>query len=371
MNIQRFKIYWSLVYKKPLYLLNAFLAAILTNYLLTLQPGLLKIFIREATKGEDTEHLFKIAYFMIAALFLAFIFDTIEVTTSMLFRVNIEKKLRLIHYKYSIKRELKDISFPLQQGILGLTKFTLLSSLDLYVSLTNIVIVLYFIFTSDPIIGGIVALIVLILVIFSIPTIRGLGKISKNNEKLKTSCLQTFSKTDVPSYNDKLIKMQREEVKRFKNDTILVLSNFLIFKITPTIILFSYIYQKSTDFGELASLFLYFGLLFKPYKKLMKIIRHSTLFFTQAELFKDDIEHAIKTDEVLSSIPKGLVCILVNGPVQQKYNFDELRKSSQKELVFYQVTDNTNIHHSDFVLTRDYKLTSTAKFLWAKKNEAI
>ena len=123
MIINRFKIYWSLVLKHPLYFINAYIAAIFTNYLLTLQPGFLKVFINEATKGSLKEHLLVITYFMIGALLLAFIFDTIQVSTSMLFKINIEKKLRLIHFKYAKNRSLKDITFPIQRGIFGLTEF--------------------------------------------------------------------------------------------------------------------------------------------------------------------------------------------------------------------------------------------------------
>ena len=188
MIFHRFKIYWSLVLKHPLYFINAYIAAILTNYLLTLQPGFLKVFINDATKGSLKEHLLVITYFMIGALLLAFIFDTIQVSTSMLFKINIEKKLRLIHYRYAKNRSLKDISFPIQRGIFGLTEFCLLTSLDFLISITNIAIVLFFIFSSNPTIGAIVGFLVVTLLLATFPTIKKLGKISKEKEKIKTKC---------------------------------------------------------------------------------------------------------------------------------------------------------------------------------------
>ena len=220
MIFHRFKIYWSLVLKHPLYFINAYIAAIFTNYLLTLQPGFLKVFINEATKGSLKEHLLVITYFMIGALLLAFIFDTIQVSTSMLFKVSIEKKLRLIHFKYARNRSLKDIGFPIQRGLFGLTEFCLLTSLDFLISVTNISIVLFFIFSSNPFIGGVVSFLVLTLLIFTFPTIKKLGNIAKEKEKLKTKCISEYSSTNVSTYEGYLNEIQKKESKRFKHDDI-------------------------------------------------------------------------------------------------------------------------------------------------------
>ena len=100
--------------------------------------------------------------------------------------------------------------------------------------------------------------------------------------------------------------MQKNECSRFSIETLLVFSNFFIFKLTPAFILFSFIFEKNSDYGELASLFLYFGLLYLPYKNTTKIIKRSTLFFTQAEIFKDDIERAILIDKKIKFLPRAL-----------------------------------------------------------------
>jgi len=364
--INRFKIYWSLVLKHPLYFINAYIAAIFTNYLLTLQPGFLKVFINEATKGSLKEHLLVITYFMIGALVLAFIFDTIQVSTSMLFKVSIEKKLRLIHFKYARNRSLKDITFPIQRGIYGLTEFCLLTSLDFLISITNISIVLFFIFSSNPIIGGGVGLLVSVLLIATFPTIKRLGKISKEKEKLKTKCIAEYEGSTTSVYEGHLNEIQSKESKRFKHDTVLVFSSFLIFKLTPAFILFAYIFQKNNDYGELASLFLYFGLLYGPYKKMTSIIRQSTLFFTQAELFKDDIEQAIKIDKILKKIPKGIVCI-----IDDKMNTKEDSPGPADKLKTYRSNNIEHISKSDFVLTPELNLMITPKYLMEIKNGSV
>jgi ABC-type multidrug transport system fused ATPase/permease subunit len=365
----RFKIYWSLVLKHPLYFINAYIAAILTNYLLTLQPGFLKVFINEATKGSLKEHLLVITYFMIGALLLAFIFDTIQVSTSMLFKINIEKKLRLIHYRYAKNRSLKDISFPIQRGIFGLTEFCLLTSLDFLISITNIAIVLFFIFSSNPTIGAIVGFLVVTLLLATFPTIKKLGKISKEKEKIKTKCIAEYESSNISSYEKYLNDIQRKESKRFKHDTVLVFSSFLIFKLTPSFILFAYIFQKNNNYGELASLFLYFGLLYGPYKKMTSIIKQSTLFFTQAEIFKDDIEQAIKIDKILKKLPTGVVCII--DECFPSSNHNEQVSNSTKELKTFRSNNFEDISKSDFVLTQDLRLMTTPKYLLEKKSGSI
>ena len=288
---------------------------------------------------------------MISALALAFIFDTIQVSTSMLFKVNIEKKLRSIHFKYAKNRKLKDITFPIQRGLYGLTEFSLLTSLDLLISLTNIGIVLFFIFSSNPLIGSVVGALVLVLIFATFPAIKKLGEISKEKEKIKSKCLIDYETASLDDYDKNLQLIQQKETSRFTFDTILVFSSFLIFKLTPAFILFAYIFQKNNNYGELASLFLYFGLLYGPYKKLISIIRQSTLFFTQAEIFKDDIERAIKIDKKVKKIPRGIICIVYKESKENEEKiFDEQIQSSKHGTMTIRTNSISDIKKSDFVL---------------------
>ena len=372
MILKKIKIYWSLALKHPLYFFNAYLAAVLTNYLLTLQPGFLKVFINQGTNGATRDHLLVITFFMMGSLALAFIFDTIEVSTSTLFKVTIEKKLRTLHYKYSKRRDMSDISFPIQRGIFGLTEFTLLTSLDLLISITNLIIVLAFIFNSNQLIGSVAGVLIFTLLFMIFPKIKKLGNISKEKEKIKIDCIENFHQFSEEEYEKNLIKMQKNEASRFSIETLLVFSNFFIFKLTPALILFSFIFEKNSDYGELASLFLYFGLLYQPYKNTTKIIKRATLFFTQAEIFKDDIERAILIDKKIKFLPKGLICIYnKNVKSNDHKKINALKESSKKERATFQSSNIDEISKSDFVLTKDLELITTAAYLWGHKNEAV
>ena len=145
--------YWKLVLRNPLYFANATLAALITNFLLTLQPGLLKVFINEAQKGADHNHLLTIIFFMLSALALAFLFDTIQVSTSHYFRLSIEQHLREVHYRFSRNRALEEVGFPIQKGIFGLAQFSLLTSLELLIAIINLAIVILFIYFSNSLIS--------------------------------------------------------------------------------------------------------------------------------------------------------------------------------------------------------------------------
>lgn len=367
MNQNRIKIYWNLALEHPLFFFNAYLSAVITSYLLALQPKFLKVFINEATRGVLDSHLFYIAIFMLASLFLAFLFDTIQVTTSMVFRVAIEKKLRMLHYKYSKNRDLKDASFPIQRGIFGLTEFTLMTSLELMVSLTNIAIVLYFIFTSSQMIGVVVLLMVISLISVTFPLIKKIGNISKKKEEIKSMLLSSFNHPDENVYEDLLNKIEYLENIRFRMETVLVFSKFFIFKVSPTLIIFYYIFTNTKDFGELASMFLYFAILHQPITKLIGIIKQSVSFFSQAEIFKDEIEDAIIIEKKLLDIPYGLVCIEASLDSIRCSRIEQLRELSKKSVQIYFSSSKEEINKSDFVLTRDFQLMTTAKFIWNQK----
>ena len=98
------------------------------------------------------------------------------------------------------------------------------------------------------------------------------------------------------------------------------------------------------------------------YKKMTSIIRQSTLFFTQAEIFKDDIEQAIKIDKILKKIPKGIVCI-----IDEKIDTKEDSPGPTGELKIYRSSNFEYISKSDFVLTRELKLITTPKYLMELK----
>lgn len=364
MNPNRLKIYWSLALEHPLYFLNAYFSAVITSFLLAMQPNFLKVFINEASRGVTRNHLIFIAGFMLASLFLAFFFDTIQVTTSVVFRLAIEKKIRILHFRFATKRNTNDISFPIQRGIFGLTEFTLMTSLELLVSLTNVVIVLYFIFESNKLIGGFVGVLFLFLVSGTFPLLKKIGATSKTKEEIKKNFLDQFNKSNDKKYGELLDKIGVAEIDRFKLESILVFSKFFVFKVTPTLIIFYYILTNVNDYGELASMFLYFGILYQPVTKLIEIIKQSLSFFSQAEIFKDEIEKAILIEKKLEILPYGLVCIQEHISCDTQLNFEQLRENSRTSVQIYYGSSMDEIMNSDFVFTKNNELVTTANFIW-------
>ena len=277
------------------------------------------------------------------------------------------KKLRYLHYKFSSKRDVRDAAFPIQKGIFGLTEFTLMTSIEILISMTNIIIVLFFIFNSNSLIGGIVSFMVLILLLVVFPVIVKLGSISKEKEELKNYCLSLFNSNKNIEYLNTLEEIQVKEKKRFWYDTILVFCNFFIFKLTPTFIIFYYIYNDSNKYGELASMFLYFAILYGPISNLIKIVKQSTQFFSQATIFKDDIERAIKIESKLNSIPFGLVCIERKNDNIELDFLNQLKEKSRSKIEYFFCDKKNLMIKADFVITKDLELMTAPKFICEDK----
>ena len=364
--------YWRLVFRYPLYFLNAAIAALFTNMLLTLQPGLLKVFINEAKRGVSEQQLLTIVFFMLSALFLAFLFETIQVSTAHYFKLSIENYLRQIHYKYSKNRDIKEIGFPIQKGIYGLTQFSLLTSLELIIALINLSIVVIFIYFSNAFISLVITLLLFLAAIISIKPIFKIGKISKQKENDKKDCIPIFNSNSTNRYLIQLTKIQSQDGKLFLLETSLVFISFTLFKVLPTLILIYFLKNDPGNIGEMASYFLYFTLLRNPYNKLILIIKQSTQFFSQAELFKDDIEHALRMDNALSGISHGIICHAVeddNTSGVKSRDQGDKNVEENNQLLLFSSTERDKIKKSHLVIDENYKLIPTPVYLWNLQNE--
>lgn len=358
--------YWRLAFRNPLFFANATIAALITNFLLTLQPGLLKVFINEAQRGADHAHLFNIVAFMLAALALAFLFDTIQVSTSHYFRLSIEQYLREVHYRFSNNRDVEEISFPIQKGIFGLAQFSLLTSLELLIAIINLIIVILFIYFSNTFISLVITSLLIVFALISLIPIKVVGNISKQKERDMNDCISIFNTSTRIKYLEQLYKIQSHDGKLFLHETLLVFMSFTIFKVLPTLILIYFLKNDPNNIGEMASYFLYFSLLHGPYKKLIKIIKQSSQFFSQAEIFREDIENSLNIDIALKGISHGFICHTVKKTDNKK--LDKLN-NQKGDLVVFESDNLDDIKNSQLVIDKNYKLIPTPVYLWNQKNE--
>ena len=88
--------------------------------------------------------------------------------------------------------------------------------------------------------------------------------------------------------------------------------------------------------GKWLHIFYIFPSFVRPYKKLIHIIKQSTQFFSQAEIFREDIENALELDSTLKDISHGLVCHTVKKEDSKKY---ELNPKQNKDIFIYESTN--------------------------------
>jgi len=310
--LKKIRPYWRLIYSYPLHFLAAYFAAMICNFLLTLQPGFVRVFINEANRGVEKNHLVFISLFMILAMGLAFIFDTLQVTIALEFKLKVEKSLRYIHQRYCQYHSTRQINLTIQKGIFGLVELTVLSSLELLLVISNIVMISFFMLFEDRNLGLIVFALLFLGVISNLYLTRPLGRIAKFKEILKGRMIKNFQK-DESKFSQSIMQLQKFEHKRFLLDTFFVFVSFTIFKLVPSFILITVALYLEKSVGSIASLFLYFNLLHKPFLRLMLITKQVVLYYSQSSLFRDGIEAGLTYESTLHSFPYGLFVTPLQG----------------------------------------------------------
>ncbi|MCO4793822.1 MAG: ABC transporter ATP-binding protein [Bacteriovoracaceae bacterium] len=306
MNYKNLKRYWQIVFSHPLHFFAAYIAALLCNFLLTLQPGFVKVFINEASRGVDRSHLVSIALYMALALVLAFVFDTLQVTTSLAFKLKVEQILRDIHHRHCKYHSQGQINLTVQKGIFGLMEFTIITSLEAVLVISSILMVTIFMIFEDKYMGGTVFFFVSLGVIINLKITQPLGRIARFKEVVKARMIKKFKQSD-EQFEHSISRLQKYEYKRFFLDTIFVFSSFATFRLLPSVILIAVALYMEKSIGGIASLFLYFNLLHKPYIRLITLVKQAVLYYSQASLFRDGLEAGLDYENYLGKLPFGLV----------------------------------------------------------------
>lgn len=375
------KRYWKIVFAHPLDFFLAYIASMICNFLLTLQPAFVKVYINEATRGVEKNHLVIIASFMIVALVLAFFFDTLQVTASITFKLKVEQVLRSLHQKYSQYQASEKNSLVIQRGIHALTEFTVLTSLELLLVVSNIIMVMFFLIVEDQITGLCVLGLLLLNIFVNIKLTKPIGRIASYKENIKTLMVKKFSIS--PYFFERMIgRLQFFEFKRFFLDTIFIFSSFSTFRLMPAIILLILALFSEKSVGSIASLFLYFNLLHKPYLRLINLLKQAVLYYSQTSLYRDSLEAALDYEHTVRDLPFGLVIgdadinagaklskmnegttILKDDETLSEQRLKEILALSKVAPVVVYTKNTALINHAQFYLKSDGVLQTMPKYL--------
>ncbi len=315
--MNKFRPYIHLMLRYPLNLLAAFLAAMFCSFLLTMGPGLIKVFISEASRGVEKQHLMAIALMLIVSLFLSYVFDIIQGHISAHFKMQIEAYLRTIYQRYCQHHRSGQREMAHGRGIYALTEFCHHLVLDIPIGICTIVLISSFMMLENTTIGLSVLCLSFIFLFIIIRSTARLGRLSRFKELLKQDYLKKFEfeKRDVKkeSILEHFIeRLTWAENKRIFWDNLIIFCSFTLFRIIPSLLLFTFALEKNIDFAKATSLLLSFNLLHRPFLQLVTLYKQAILFYAQSSLIRPDLEAGMEAEQIKIKIPKGLVAKISN-----------------------------------------------------------
>lgn len=296
----------------PLNLFAAYLAAMLCNFLLTMGPGLIKVFISEATRGVERHHLLVIACLLIGSLILSYFFDVIQGHISAHFKMQIEADLRTIYQRYCQHHRSGQREMAHGRGIYALTEFCHHLVLDIPIGISTIVLISSFMMLENTYVGlGVLCLSFIFLAVI-IKSISFLGRLSRFKEVLKQDYLRKSEKnaTRLETVLEYFIdRITWAENKRLFWDNLILFCSFTLFRIIPALLLFYFAAQNSMDFGKATALLLSFNLLHRPFTQLVMLYKQAIMFYAQSSLIRPDLEAGLLADELTTKTPRGLILV--------------------------------------------------------------
>jgi ABC-type multidrug transport system fused ATPase/permease subunit len=296
----------------PLQLFAAFISGIISTLLLTVQPVLIKTFINESTRGVDGRHLVTLLIFMGLSLLLAFVFDTIKVSMETVLKLKIENELRSSFHEHFSSCSKEKYDFAVRRGLFSLGNFSFLLSFTLPMALVNIIVILVFISLESFSMGILTSLLCIGSFILNYYVSKRLGGISSFKEEIKTQMIQDQS-ADLFKYRGLINQLQKKEGSRFLWSTLLFLNQYSLFKFVPLLVLMVFISSSSLNPGSIAGLFLFFGLLIRPYQLLSLALQDLLVLYHQNEFIREEARLCMPLKKLKKSIPYGRVRVFGTG----------------------------------------------------------
>ena len=190
--------------------------------------------------------------------------------------------------------------------IFGLMEFTIITSLEAILVVSNILMITIFMIYEDTKMGAMVLILVAVGLFINYKITSPLGRITRLKELVKIKMANFF---DIPeeSFHHSIGRLQKYEYKRFFLDTIFVFSSFATFRMLPAFILIGVAVSQEKNIGSIASLFLYFNLLHKPYIRLISLYKQAVLYYSQTSLIRNGLEAGIDFEHHFTNFSKGLI----------------------------------------------------------------
>ena len=291
----------------PMHLAAAFLAAVLAEGLLTIQPQLLRGFIDSVTSGLPQSALWSFPSFMIAAAALAFAFDFLSVAIRYALERDLEKRLKEIYLDVADKSRAEVVQFSLWSGVAKLSQLALAVTLDFALVLSRIAIILAFLSAGHPALAAAALAALSIGTLATLATTRRIGRISKTIG-FGTGRTVSFALASSPgSARREMARVYALDRRLFALRSANVAVSFLLFRVLPVAVIAWKLSGASLTLGELASVFLYVSMLRGPYLDLNALLQESMVSLSESGLFREELQRALALREATQGLPAGLL----------------------------------------------------------------
>ncbi|MEE8074660.1 MAG: hypothetical protein V3T60_03435 [Candidatus Binatia bacterium] len=298
--------YLRLVSAFPLHLIAAFVAALISEILLTIQPRFLRGFIDQAQAGLGGSELWVFPAFMLGAAVLSYAFEFISVAIGYYLETRLALHLKQVYLKHCRQQRSELVQYSMRSGITALADLALSISLDFLLLLSRLLLILTFLSLENWGLGlATLVTLTLSLGLTLMSTIR-IGRIGRVIELSTGKIINATLKGGV-SAKDPLERLYAYDQARFSLRSVNYFLFFITFRVLPLSALVWYLFGASISLGSLASTFLFFSMLQSPYLYLIEMLQKSTGAFSESALFRKDLERGLRLDEKLSAAPLGLI----------------------------------------------------------------
>ncbi|MBI4346133.1 MAG: ABC transporter ATP-binding protein [Elusimicrobia bacterium] len=291
----------------PMHLIAAFLAAVLAEALLTIQPQLLRGFIDSTTAGLPAAQLWAFPAFMAASAVLAYAFDFLSVAIRYALERDLERSLKELYLDIADRGRAEVVQFSLWSGVAKLSQLALAVTLDFALVLSRIAIILVFLSAGQPVLaaGALVAL-----AVGTIATIATTGRIGRISKTIGFGTGRTVS----AALGSSLLSARRElgrvyalDRRLFALKSLNVAVSFAMFRVLPVGVIAWKVAGADISLGELASIFLYVSMLRVPYLDLNALLQESLTSLSESALFREELERGLAVRQAAERVGAGLV----------------------------------------------------------------
>ncbi|MDB9786557.1 hypothetical protein OAB57_00480 [Bacteriovoracaceae bacterium] len=344
----------------------AYLASLFFNFLIAIQPKLVGLFINEVGRDVNEVQLYAIILFMVFGALLAFLFDTISCAIKLGLKVKMEDKIHQIYFRYCLHHTSAQRDISLRRGLSGMVDFTLNITLELSLIVSQILMIILFLFMDARIMGVSACVMCLMGIPYSKKLAKYLGKITRFKFSSKVEMIGHHREQRSEKYFNRLKWINRFEQNRFILDTELIALSFFIFTLFPIGVLALYVMGFDISVGSIATTFLYFSMLKRPYRRLTEIIRLAGIHREQTKKIRGDIEIGIFLSEKLKAFDRG--CFWIKEGVGLGATLSA-PLGDEKFCLYYD--DNNDLDHLDKQLSRIQREAHKRPILVFSSNPAV